>query len=111
MTAEEIYARVEGRLPGVNIATVYRTLEMLRRSGVVSMIHDTSGRSEFEVVHAGENHAHLVCEGCGGSHQIDHSPLMQLQHDIEQAHGFTVKIEHLYLTGLCADCRQRSPRS
>lgn len=105
LTAEDVFAQVEGRLPGINIATVYRTLEMLRRAHVVSMVHGANGRAEFEVIHSDQYHHHLVCEACGRVLELDHEMLNELQEAVEARYGFVVGIQHLSFSGLCSDCR------
>ena len=64
VTAEEIYAQVHERARAVNIATIYRTLDLLVEQGIASRAGLIDGR----VVYAASNHGphlHLVCRACG----------------------------------------------
>ncbi len=105
MTADEVFARVEGRLPGLNIATVYRTLEMLRNARVLSMTHDAAGRAAFEVLHADKDHHHLVCESCGATIEASPSLLEGLRQSLEETYGFRARLEHLSFSGRCSECQ------
>src|SRR5918999_3307606 len=63
VTAEDLTARVQSRLPDVHVSTVYRTLETLADLGVVVHVHLGHGRAVFHL--ADDRHQHLVCDHCG----------------------------------------------
>ena len=63
MTAEEIFAQVQTRTQAINLATIYRTLEMLVEEGLATSV-DLGGD---QIVYASVNHGphvHLVCRAC-----------------------------------------------
>src|SRR5271157_4614506 len=71
-TAEDVYQNVSQRLPGLNRATVYRTLDLLREASVVLTFPGPEGVTEFELIRsAQELHHHLVCRGCGAEYALD----------------------------------------
>src|SRR5690606_7193988 len=63
-TPEEICARVQQTARGVNISTVYRTLELLEELGLVTHTHLSHGAPTYHLA-AEADHVHLVCRGCG----------------------------------------------
>src|SRR5918997_4759856 len=63
-TAEEVWKRVRDTLPGLELSTVYRSLEALRAAGLVAESRLLEGPRVFEARPA--QHPHLVCEVCGG---------------------------------------------
>jgi Fe2+ or Zn2+ uptake regulation protein len=65
LAADEVFARVEPLLPGVNRSTVYRTLELFRDLGLVSMTDLGGGARQFELID--DLHHQLICHRCGGS--------------------------------------------
>ncbi len=68
MTAEEIYAQVHERTRAVNIATIYRTLDLLVEQGMASR----AGLQDGRVVYAASNHGshlHLVCRAMWQRHR------------------------------------------
>ncbi len=103
-TAEAIFASVSGRLPGLNRATVYRTLEMLHAAHVVSVFEGPDGVTGYELVGAEDSHHHLVCRECGKLLKLAAGPIEHLRADICQQLGFHADLDHLVITGLCADC-------
>ena len=65
-TPEEICARVRETARGVNISTVYRTLELLEELGMVTHTHLGHGAPTYHLA-AEANHVHLVCATAGRS--------------------------------------------
>ncbi|MHB8104364.1 MAG: Fur family transcriptional regulator, partial [Dehalococcoidales bacterium] len=64
ISAEEIYAQVAAKYPDVNVSTVYRTLELLKKLGMVYEINLGEGRIRYHAEESGHHH-HLVCQACG----------------------------------------------
>jgi Fur family ferric uptake transcriptional regulator len=104
-TAEQVYQDVSERLPGLNRATVYRTLNLLREAGLVSMLNHPDGITKYELVRqSDEPHHHLHCRRCGEELALDRAPVERLKADIRRRTGFEAEIDHLALVGLCAAC-------
>lgn len=104
ISADEVFARVEPRLPGVNRSTVYRTLEHFRDLGLVSMTDLGEGARQFELFD--ERHHHLVCHHCGVQIEMDDALLDPLRERIRDRYGFAPAIDHLALFGFCTTCAQ-----
>lgn len=110
-TAEDIFGHVSERLPGLNRATVYRTLELLREAGVVATFPGPEGVTEFERVRAaGDLHHHLVCRCCGAQVALDAEPVEQLKSAIRERIGFHADLDHIVITGLCVRCAEERSR-
>jgi len=104
LTADEIMRRVAERSPAINLATVYRTLDTLTASGLVTQTDLGGGAASFEL--AGEaRHHHLVCQRCGGVAEMDDAFLAPLRERLLGDLGFRVDTTHLALFGLCSRCR------
>ena len=67
-TPEQVCAQVQREAPAVNITTVYRSLDLLERLGVVRHTHLGHGAPNYSV-HEHE-HVHLVCHGCGAVTEV-----------------------------------------
>jgi Fur family transcriptional regulator, ferric uptake regulator len=104
-TAEDIFVHVSERLPGLNRATVYRTLEMLHHADVLTTFAGPQGVTEFELVRTShDQHHHLVCRNCGAEEALDPGPVEALKAEIRRRHGFEAGMQHLVISGLCARC-------
>lgn len=107
ISAEEIYAQVAARYPHVNISTVYRTLELLKRLGMVYEIDLGEGRIRYHSEGSGHHH-HLVCQGCGAVIDIEESGLASLREVLLRDYNFRADLRHLAIFGLCEGCRRKS---
>lgn len=104
LTIDQIYRRVRIQNEGVNLATVYRNLDVLCDLRLVVAADMGGGIRVYEI--AGEQpHHHLVCRSCGAIVQIDHSLVIQMFRQIERYYQFSIDMDHMALFGLCARCR------
>ena len=104
LTAEEIIARVQARMPEVNKSTIYRTLELLERMGCVFK----SDLEDHAVYHHAEggHHHHLVCSKCGRTIECDEELFATVEESLANKHGFSVNFKHLVISGLCEECKK-----
>ena len=103
ISAEEIYAQIVAKYPRVNISTVYRTLELLKRLGLVTETDLGGGRVRYHSAEKGHHH-HLVCEKCGTIIDIDESTLARLQDVLLHRYNFSARLSHVAIFGRCVDC-------
>jgi len=83
-TPEQICARVQESAP-VNITTIYRTLDLLERLGLVRHTHLGHGAPTYsEQEH---QHVHLVCHDCGEVSEVPAELLDGLAQEAERRFG------------------------
>jgi len=103
ISAEEIYAQVAAKYPQVNVSTVYRTLELLKRLALVTETDFGEGRVRYHPVGKGHHH-HLVCTECGTVTDLDESLLSSLESMLLREYKFIADLRHLAIFGRCARC-------
>ena len=106
-TPEEIAARVQQTAKGVNISTIYRTLELLDSLGLVAHTHLNHGAPTYHLA-TEAGHVHLVCQGCGKIDQASPEAIAPLTDAVDTRHGFEVNVSHLTVFGRCQDCRSKT---
>src|SRR5258708_22556084 len=106
-TPEEIAARVQQTAKGVNISTIYRTLELLDSLGLVAHTHLNHGAPTYHLA-AEAAHVHLVCQDCGKIDQPSAETIAPLTDALDDRHGFEVNVSHLTVFGRCQDCRSKT---
>lgn len=104
-TAEQVVAEPALVEAGVNVTTVYRTLELLEELGLVVHTHLGHGAPIYQPVR-GEQHVHVVCHRCGAVSDAPAELATELVARLAEEHGFAVDIGHLSVSGACAGCRQ-----
>lgn len=103
MTAEEIMQWASRRYPALNLATVYRTLDLLISIGLVAQMVLGDGASSYELVGDSPHH-HLACKLCGNVIEMDAALLESLRADVLRDYGFHAQPQHLAIFGLCHVC-------
>lgn len=107
MTGIELIELARQHDPDTTPSTVYRTLNVLEELGLVRHSHGHDGREEFHVLPASE-HAHLTCESCGGSWEVEGPEATDIVGSLERTRGFRVHLSHLTIAGQCADCAAKA---
>ena len=106
-TPEQVHGAVREMAAGVNITTVYRTLELLEELGLVTHTHLSHGSPTFHTV-TGEQHVHLVCRLCGAIDEVEPELLGPVAGTLERERGFVVDIGHVALFGRCSGCLEQT---
>ena len=103
-TPEEILAVVQRTATGVNLSTVYRTLDVLQDVGLITHAHIGHGAPVFHALEE-QAHIHLVCDGCGQVTSVDAAIAGNFAAALVEVAGFEIDVGHLSMQGRCADCR------
>ena len=91
-----------------SIATVYRTLNLLKDAGLVEQRSFTDGHAVFEILDPDDHHDHLVCLDCHAVTEFRNPVIEQQQLDIARQHDFELSSHHHVLYGHCQ--KQNCPR-
>jgi Fur family ferric uptake transcriptional regulator len=103
-TPEEICAEVQRTAQGVNISTIYRTLELLEELGLVKHAHLGHGPPNYHPAAQAE-HVHLVCRDCESVNDVPPTVAGGLVAALKGEYGFETDVHHLTVYGLCGNCR------
>jgi len=105
-TPEQLHSAVREVAAGVNITTIYRTLELLEDLGLVTHTHLSHGSPTYHPM-GEDQHAHLVCRECGAVSEIEPETLDPLATALAKKRGFRLDIGHVALFGTCGECGER----
>lgn len=109
LSAEEIGAALRKQEQPCDIVTVYRSLDVLERLGLIRSSR-LGERQYFEVADPGE-HYHLVCDTCGEAHHIEGEDLAGVLRHITREHHFLVRSADLIVHGTCERCQEKARRA
>lgn len=104
--ADELLIRMRDKRLKISRATVYRTLELLVKSGMVRRVHLGEDHYHYERVAENSHHDHLVCTACGGVLEFHDPQLEERQLLICARRGFTPTFHNLQILGICGKCRR-----
>ncbi|WP_333803454.1 Fur family transcriptional regulator [Sulfurospirillum sp.] len=104
-TPEDLYIFLKSTYPELNIgiATVYRTLNLLEESHMVTSISFGVAGKKFELANK-PHHDHMICKSCGLIIEFQNDKIEQLQLEIAQANRFIITSHLMQLRGLCEEC-------
>jgi Fur family ferric uptake transcriptional regulator len=112
LDAETLWKLAAERDPGINLATVYRTLSLLKHYGLVDeldLMHLEGEKHYYEVTRL-RTHIHLACFQCGAIAEYQSELYEKLQQQVTSDCGFEIKTGRLEFGGVCASCRRQGPR-
>jgi Fur family ferric uptake transcriptional regulator len=92
---EEIYDALREKGNRVSRATVYRTIEVLARNGLLKKLEVGDGVARYEVRNEDEHHDHMICLETGDIIEFYDKDLERLQEEIVQKHGYTL-VRHVH---------------
>lgn len=104
ITAEEIAVRLQEHTQAINIATVYRTLDLLWQEGFACRNDLSEGRIVYATVQHGP-HIHLVCRKCNQVIDADSEALSSLNRVLQDQYGFDPDLDHFSIFGVCSECQ------
>ena len=113
MSAKEIYASLYKSYPGMGLTTVYRTLDLLARMGIITKLTlgDGQSRYEFKSREKEEHHHHLICAKCGKI--IDYSEFLdeelnlikKTEERLAKKYNFIIQDHNIEFYGRCEKCK------
>lgn len=110
LAADEVHKILSENYEKVGIATVYRTLSLMEKLGLVSGISLDDGCKRYQINNFTEKHQHhhLICERCGKVIDMQDDLLDLLEKQVFEKHGFVVKNHKVKLYGKCKDCGSKA---
>ncbi|ARR02142.1 MULTISPECIES: Fur family transcriptional regulator [Campylobacter] len=107
-TPEQLYLYIKERYPGLNvgIATVYRSLNLLEESGMVTSISFGAQGKKFELANK-PHHDHMICRQCGVIVEFEDQIIEKRQLAIAKEHGFKLTGHIMQLYGVCGECNKQ----
>ena len=105
--ADEIRRRLRAKKKEIGLATIYRTLSLLVRSGLVTAVDLGEGHSHFEPEWSETAHGHLICLSCGRVQEFAQAGIQDAIHRIGEEKGYRLDKFSLQVFGFCRDCETK----
>ncbi len=107
LDAESLFHMAQELDPKLNRVTVYRTLKLLKEGGLVDeldLMHQ-AGEQHYYETRRKQEHAHVICLGCGKVEEFFGEPLQRLRRQIESHFGFQIVLARTEVGGYCQHCQ------
>jgi len=111
---EMIYRELKPNYPAISLATVYKTVDILKKVGLIQELSFGEGGLRYDSVTL--PHAHIFCRNCGKVVDIESiSPErlreLLLMESVAEETGFHISSMQLYFYGLCLYCNNKQSES
>lgn len=105
LTAEQVYERVKPDFPMISLATIYKTLSMLKEMGEVLEIDLHTGRKHYDG-RGISTHPHLICTNCDVVIDLEEYDLIGLSQEVAQTTGYQITKFQATFFGMCPQCQK-----
>lgn len=105
LDADEVYRRAREKQPRLSLSTVYRTLQMFKKLGLVDELHFDETHHHYEVKPS-TGHHHLICRSCGKIVEFECPLSQRMKEDVASEKDFEITDIEVWMTGYCPKCRQ-----
>src|SRR5271170_2127861 len=106
LDVDQILERAQKIDPGVHLVTVYRTIDLLKKQGLIDeldLLHLRGDRHYYET-HGPRDHIHVACLRCGKVREFESRLYEQLKEQIARDFHMKVTVSRTEVGGYCAEC-------
>ncbi|MBW4699312.1 MAG: transcriptional repressor [Aphanocapsa lilacina HA4352-LM1] len=106
LNAEELHARLETS-SGISLSTVYRTLKLMARMGILRELELAEGHKHYELNQPyPHHHHHLVCVKCYRTIEFKSNPILTIGSKAATERGFKLLDCQLTIHAVCPECQR-----
>jgi len=108
LDAAVLLATAQKQDPNIDRATVYRTLALLKRQGLIDeldLMH-IEGEKHYYEVKTSRDHCHMACFRCGAIMEYASPAFERLKQDMARQSGFNIRVVRLEVGGICKACHK-----
>jgi Fur family ferric uptake transcriptional regulator len=109
LDVDQILERAQKIDSGVHLVTVYRTIDLLKKHGLIDeldLLHLRGDRHYYET-HGPRDHIHVACLRCGKVREFESALYEQLKQQIARDFNMKVTVSRTEVGGYCAECLEK----
>jgi Fur family transcriptional regulator, ferric uptake regulator len=107
VSAQQLYMELRQRGESLGLATVYRSLDLLKLRGLVQSRTTAHGEALYSPIQ--QDRHYLTCLQCGSSVPLNFCPLQGMETQLRRSQAFTIYYHTLEFFGICEPCTQQTP--
>ena len=104
-SASHLYDQIKDQFPTTSLATVYKTLNLLKEMDEVLELGFSDGDNRYDG-NSPHPHPHLICINCRNILDADVTLAQSLVHEVAQSSGYQIISHRLDFCGVCPDCQE-----
>jgi len=108
-TVEQIYEQVSAQFPTTSLATIYKTVNVLKEMGEVLELGSSDGSNRYDG--NPDPHPHLICLVCNRVVDLELGGLEHLPQEVAQKTGYQIVGHQFDFFGICPSCQNGASES
>ena len=104
-TTENVYKQVRKQLKTISLDTVYRTIAIFEKHGLIKRVHHIDNTTRFDTNIS--SHHHLVCTECHRIEDFYWTDFDRMKPPKSVSHWGQIDTKHVVISGLCSHCKKR----
>jgi len=104
-TIEDLWKELQQQDPGIGRATVYRTIELLQREGLIDRVGFADGTHRYRLCGTSHHH-HVTCVTCQRVVEVDACLPAEVLSRVAEATDFAIEGHSLEIFGRCSECQR-----
>ena len=105
-SVEQVYAQVKADFPSTSLATVYKTVNLLKEVGEILEIGFADGVNRYDG-NKPYPHPHLICTKCKKIMDPEINLVEQIANELEQSSGYRIVSHQIEFFGICPACQEK----
>ncbi len=112
--AREVFQDINSVSSDIGLTTIYRTLELFVKLGILKKYDFGDGHSRYEITNEkSDHHHHIICEKClkvieyRDFHDEEMALIKKIQSKLEKKYHFSIRQHDLDFYGLCKECADK----
>ncbi|MDF5716326.1 MAG: transcriptional repressor [Rhizonema sp. NSF051] len=107
LSAEDLYHRLEGQDEGISLSTIYRTLKLMARMGILRELELGEGHKHYELNQPyPHHHHHLICIRCNATIEFKNDSILKTGAKTAQKEGFQMLDCQMTIHAVCPKCQR-----
>ncbi|MEM7553382.1 MAG: transcriptional repressor [Cyanobacteria bacterium P01_A01_bin.84] len=107
LSAEDLYHKLDSEGEGISLSTIYRTLKLMARMGILRELDLAEGHKHYEINQPyPHHHHHLICIRCNETTEFKNESILKTGAKTAQKEGYHLLDCQLTIHGVCPKCQR-----
>jgi Fur family transcriptional regulator, ferric uptake regulator len=107
LSAEELYNLLQEKEEGISLATIYRTLKLMARMGILRELELAEGHKHYEINQPSpHHHHHLICVRCNKTIEFKNDSILRAGVKAADKNGYHLLDCQLTIHAVCPTCQR-----
>ncbi|MBU6186725.1 MAG: transcriptional repressor [Synechococcales bacterium] len=106
LSAEDLFEVLRLKGENISLSTIYRTLKMMSRMGVLRELELAEGHKHYEINQPSHHHHHLICVKCNKAIEFKNESILKIGSKMTLKEGYQLLDCQLTIHAICPSCQR-----